>query len=100
MNYFPQVLCQTDGHIDPVQGLAMNARSRKGAGQAMYEGQDAVPKTAGRQGDCLGPAGAVTEFVDHERRARSREYRLDGARFGRVRRSKQRALDHALLLAS
>ena len=43
---------------------------------------------------------AVTEFVDHERRARSQEYRLDSAWFGQGAALKQRALDVALQLAS
>jgi hypothetical protein len=38
----------------------------------------------------------VTEFVDHERRARSREYRLDSAWFGQGAAVKQRAFDLAL----
>jgi hypothetical protein len=43
---------------------------------------------------------AVTEFVDHERRARSQEYRLDSAWFGQGANLKQRALDQALQLVS
>lgn len=43
---------------------------------------------------------AVTEFVDHERRARSQEYRLDSAWFGQGAALKQRALEHALQLVS
>jgi len=42
----------------------------------------------------------VTEFVDHERRARSQEYRLDSAWFGQGANLKQRALDQALQLVS
>jgi hypothetical protein len=38
--------------------------------------------------------------VDHERRARSQEYRLDSAWFGQGATLKQRALEQALQLAS
>lgn len=42
----------------------------------------------------------MTEYVDHERRARSNEYRLDSAWFGQGAALKQRALDHALELVA
>jgi len=41
---------------------------------------------------------AVTEFVDHEKRARSQGHRLDSAWFGQGANLKQRALDYALQL--
>ena len=40
----------------------------------------------------------LTEFVDHERRARSQDYRLDSAWFGAGATLKQKSLDHALML--
>jgi hypothetical protein len=43
---------------------------------------------------------AVTEYVDHERRARNQEYRLDSTWFGQAAGLKHRALDAALQLAS
>jgi len=43
---------------------------------------------------------AVTEFVDHERRARDADYRLDSAWFGQGAALKERALKAALELAS
>jgi hypothetical protein len=43
---------------------------------------------------------AVTEFVDHEKRARSQENRLDSAWFGQGAALKQRALDYALQMAT
>ena len=98
MNYFLKVLCQTDGHIDPVQGLT-NERALKKV-QAMYEGQGRGAELQAAKGTAWGLLSAVTEFVDHERRARSQEYRLDSAWFGQGAALKQRALDHALQLAS
>jgi hypothetical protein len=43
---------------------------------------------------------AVTEFVDHERRARNTDYRLDSAWFGTGANLKNEALDQALTLIS
>ena len=98
MNYFLKVLCQTDAQGDPSQGLT-NERALKKV-QAMYEGQGRGAELAAAKGTAWGLLSAVTEFVDHERRARSQEYRLDSAWFGQGAALKQRALDHALQLAS
>lgn len=43
---------------------------------------------------------AVTEFVDHERQARSSENRLDSAWFGNGAQMKQKALEQALQLVA
>lgn len=51
-------------------------------------------------GTAWGLLNAVTEFVDHEKQARTPENRLDSAWFGPGATLKQRALDHALQLAS
>jgi phage/plasmid-like protein (TIGR03299 family) len=98
MNYFLKVLCQTDGHADPAQGLA-NERALKKV-QALYDGQGRGAELASASGTAWGLLNAVTEFVDHERRARSQDYRLDSAWFGQGAALKQRALDAALQLAS
>ena len=98
MNYFLKVLCQTDSHVDPAQGL-MNERALKKV-QALYEGQGHGAELASAAGTAWGLLNAVTEFVDHERRARSQEYRLDSAWFGQGASLKQRALDYALQLAA
>ena len=98
MNYFLKVLCQTDNHVDPAQGLT-NERALKKV-QALYEGHGRGAELAAAKGSAWGLLCAVTEFVDHERRARSQEYRLDSAWFGQGANLKQRALDHALQLVS
>ena len=98
MNYFLKVLCQTDSHVDPAQGL-MNERALKKV-QALYEGQGHGSELVSASGTAWGLLNAVTEFVDHERRARSQEYRLDSAWFGQGANLKQRALDHALQLVA
>lgn len=48
----------------------------------MYEGHGRGAELAAAKGTAWGLLSAVTEFVDHERRARSQEYRLDSAWFG------------------
>ena len=43
---------------------------------------------------------SITEFIDHEKQARSQDNRLDSAWFGQGAAIKQRALDHALQLVA
>jgi phage/plasmid-like protein (TIGR03299 family) len=87
MNYFLKVLCQTDSHVDPSQGL-MNERALKKV-QSLYDGQGHGSDLASASGTAWGLLNAVTEFVDHEKRARSQEYRLDSAWFGQGATLKQ-----------
>ena len=98
MNYFLKVLCQTDTQVDPALGLT-NERALKKV-QALYEGQGHGSELASASGTAWGLLNAVTEFVDHERRAKNQEYRMDSAWFGQGASLKQRALDQALLLAA
>ena len=98
MNYFLKVLCQTDNQVDSQQGL-MNERALKKV-QALYEGQGHGSELDSASGTAWGLLNAVTEYVDHEKRARSPEYRMDSAWFGQGASLKQRALDYALQLAA
>jgi len=98
MNYFLKVLCQTEGAPDQAAVLT-NERALKKV-QAMYEGQGHGAELASASGTAWGLLNAVTEFVDHERRARSQAYRLESAWFGQGAVLKQRALQHALALAA
>lgn len=68
--------------------------------QALYDGAGRGAELTAAKGTAWGLLNAVTEFVDHERRARSQEYRLDSAWFGQGASLKQRALDQALQLAA
>jgi len=68
--------------------------------QSMYEGQGQGSELASASGTAWGLLNSVTEYVDHERRARSKEFRLDSAWFGQGAALKQRALDYALQLAA
>ena len=100
LNYFLQVLCKTEGHrgtpADPTAGLT-NERALKKV-QTLFDGHGRGAELAAAKGTAWGLLCAVTEFVDHERRARSAEYRLDSAWFGQGAALKQRALDQALEL--
>ncbi|WP_454906555.1 DUF932 domain-containing protein [Variovorax gossypii] len=97
MNYFLRVMCQADGHSE--SPALTNERALKKV-QELYEGRGRGAELSAAKGTAWGLLCAVTEFVDHERRARSQEYRLDSAWFGQGAGLKQRALDHALQLAS
>jgi len=98
MNYFLRVMCDVQpGAIDP-SGLA-NERALKRV-QALYDGQGKGAELEAAKGTAWGLLNAVTEYVDHERRARSTEYRLDSAWFGQGAVLKQRALDTALQLVA
>ena len=97
MNFFLKVLCHTDAHADQAQ--LTNERALKKV-QELYEGQGRGAELTAAKGTAWGLLCAVTEFVDHERRARSQEYRLDSAWFGQGATLKQRALDAALQLVS
>jgi hypothetical protein len=68
--------------------------------QSLYEGQGKGAAMDSASGTAWGLLNAVTEYVDHEKRARSQEYRLDSAWFGQGAALKQRALDHALQLVA
>ena len=101
MNYLLKVLCGAgtgDQQADPAQGL-VNERALKSV-QALYEGQGKGAEMASAHGTAWGLLNAVTQFVDHEKRARSLDHRLDSAWFGQGAVLKQRALDHALQLVA
>ena len=53
---------------------------------------------ASSRNSAWGLVNAVTEYVDHHRRARSQDYRLDSAWFGQGSQLKSRALNQALTL--
>ena len=97
MNYFLKVLCASDGQ-DP-SGALTNERALKKV-QELYEGHGRGAELSAAKGTAWGLLCSVTEFVDHERRARSQEYRLDSAWFGQGANLKQKALDAALQMVA
>lgn len=84
---------------DPSQDL-----SRKPNEQAMaktldiYNGRGRGAELGSSNGTALGLLNSVTEFVDHERRARNTDYRLDSAWFGHGATLKQKALERTMLM--
>jgi len=96
MNYFLRVLCE----VQPGETAGLtNERALKRV-QALYDGQGRGAELEAAKGTAWGLLNAVTEYVDHERRARSPEYRMDSAWFGQGALLKQRALDTALQLVA
>lgn len=66
----------------------------------LYAGRGMGSNLASANDTAWGLVNAVTQFIDHERRARSPDNRLDSAWFGIGALIKQKALDEALKLAA
>lgn len=98
MSFFMEVLCETQAH-DPLPDVLPNKRALEKV-QNLYEGKGRGSDMESARGTAWGLLNAVTEYVDHERRARSSEYRMDSAWFGQGAQIKQRALDSALRLVA
>ncbi|PUA19503.1 DUF932 domain-containing protein [Glaciimonas sp. PCH181] len=95
MNYFLRVF------TDPATtatGLS-NERAMKKV-QGLYDGQGKGAALSSSKGTAFGLLNAVTEYVDHERRARSPDHRLEAAWFGAGATLKQKALEQALLMVA
>jgi len=67
---------------------------------SLYDGHGRGAELEAAKGTAWGLLNAVTEYVDHERRARSNEYRMDTGWFGQGAVIKQRALNTALQLVA
>ncbi|KAA0943749.1 DUF932 domain-containing protein [Pseudomonas sp. ANT_H14] len=94
MGFFRNVLCDTQ-HNSPTPDVLPNERALRKV-QILYEGEGRGATLESARGTAWGLLNAVTEYVDHERRARSTEYRMDSAWFGQGAAIKQRALEKAL----
>lgn len=98
MSFFMSVMCDTQVD-DPVPDVIRNKRALEKI-QNLYEGKGRGSDLESARGTAWGLLNAVTEYVDHERRARSSEYRVDSAWFGQGAQIKQRALNSALRLVA
>ena len=67
---------------------------------SLYQGHGRGAEMTGTQNTAWGLLCAITEYVDHERRARNTDNRLDSAWFGQGALIKQKALDKALQLVA
>jgi len=94
--YFLEVICSTDTDMQDRKQLPQHRALQKV--QDLYQGQGRGAQLVSAQDTAWGLLNAVTEFVDHEKRARSTDHRLDSAWFGQGATLKQKALDHALQL--
>ena len=98
LGFFMGVLCETSP-TGALPEVLPNERALRKA-QELYEGRGRGSQLDSARGTAWGLLNAVTEYVDHERRARSNEYRMDSTWFGQGAQIKQRALDAALQLAA
>ncbi|MDR3410823.1 MAG: DUF932 domain-containing protein [Formivibrio sp.] len=95
MNYLVEVLGDSD--------LPLAEQSNQKALQQVHQlfsGQGMGSSLASANGTAWGLLNAVTEYVDHQRKARSQDYRLDSAWFGQGAAIKQRGLEAALKLVA
>ena len=98
LGFFMDVLCDTSPH-DPIPEVLPNKRAMEKV-QSLYEGKGRGADLLSARDTAWGLLNAVTEYVDHERRARSSEYRMDSAWFGQGAVIKQKALNAALQLVA
>jgi len=77
----------------------VNERAMKKV-QALFEGHGKGSELASSKGTAFGLLNAVTEFIDHERRARTTDHRLESAWFGSGATLKQKALEQALSMVA
>ena len=66
----------------------------------LFAGKGKGSSLASSEGTAWGLVNAVTEYVDHHRRARSQDYRLDSAWFGQGAGIKEKAWTEALKLVA
>jgi phage/plasmid-like protein (TIGR03299 family) len=66
----------------------------------LFDGHGKGADLASSKGTAFGLMNAVTQFVDHERRARSPDHRLESAWFGPGALLKEKALEQALMMMS
>ncbi|MDV8151888.1 DUF932 domain-containing protein [Acinetobacter pittii] len=66
----------------------------------MFNGQGRGAELSSAKDTAYGLLCSITEFVDHERRAMSRDHRLNSAWFGAGANIKQRGLEQALIMVS
>jgi phage/plasmid-like protein (TIGR03299 family) len=94
-NYFLRVFSDLEKTASPnTNGRAM------AKAMTLFDGHGRGAEMASAKETAFGLLNAVTEFVDHERRARSPDYRLESAWFGQGAALKSAGLEQALLMIS
>lgn len=79
--------------------IVVNNRAVKSV-QELFAGRGKGSNLTSAAGTAWGLVNSITEFVDHHRRARSNDHRLDAAWFGQGATLKRLAWDEALKLVS
>ncbi|MYM88434.1 DUF932 domain-containing protein [Rugamonas sp. FT82W] len=98
--FFQRVLTYpTSLALDSNTSFSPNDRAIKTV-QQLFAGHGKGADLASASGTAWGLLNSVTEYVDHHRRARSVDHRLDAAWFGQGAALKRKAWDEALLLLS
>ncbi|HCT5803793.1 DUF932 domain-containing protein [Acinetobacter nosocomialis] len=87
----------TQAQINSKEKPEPNAKSMSKA-MEMFNGQGRGTSLSSAKDTAYGLLCSITEFVDHERRAMSRDHRLNSAWFGTGGLLKQRGLEQALRL--
>ncbi|WP_438765339.1 DUF932 domain-containing protein [Kushneria sp. TE3] len=93
--YFQTVLNNIDAPSGTPTGKPSRAMNRM---QQLYHGEGRGSHFSTAKETAWGLLNAVTEYVDHEKRARGNDTRMDSAWFGQGANLKNRALDSALEL--
>ncbi|KVD17658.1 hypothetical protein WI80_04125 [Burkholderia ubonensis] len=97
--FLRRVLTYSTANLPDRETVAVNERAIKAVGQ-LYTGRGKGADLPSASGTAWGLLNAVTEFVDHHRRARTDDHRLDAAWFGAGATLKQRAWDEAMKLVA
>lgn len=93
--FFRRVLTYPTANL--ADRVVVNERAIKAVGE-LYAGSGKGADLPSAAGTAWGLVNSITEFVDHHRRARSDDHRLDAAWFGQGAALKQKAWDEALKL--
>ncbi|MBB0025852.1 DUF932 domain-containing protein [Ralstonia pickettii] len=93
--FFRRVLTYSTTNL--ADRVVVNERAIKAVGE-LYTGSGKGADLPSAAGTAWGLVNSITEFVDHHRRARSDDHRLDAAWFGQGAALKQKAWDEALKL--
>ncbi|RBB35702.1 hypothetical protein DPV79_27160 [Burkholderia reimsis] len=97
--FLRRVLTYSTTNLADREAFAVNERAIKAVGQ-LYAGRGKGAELASASGTAWGLLNAVTEYVDHHRRARSDDHRRDAAWFGAGATLKQKAWDEAMKLVA
>ncbi|WP_124083877.1 DUF932 domain-containing protein [Burkholderia gladioli] len=97
--FLRRVLTYSTVNVPDRETVSVNERAIKAVGQ-LYAGRGKGADLPSASGTAWGLLNAVTEYVDHHRRARTGDHRLDAAWFGAGATLKQRTWDEAMKLVA